>query len=399
MALRGESIGTAYIKILADGSGMDESVREVWDDMATDPAWSAGDKSQEAYWEGYREQSDKNDNFKNTWDDKIQNLRGRMRDYGQINADEFEKEFAGHFREIFEKDMNIIGKDADKMGQIAGRKWREGFAKTGEPDFDPSQIFRDTIKEMGSFTRTTDGFWTRWKRGVSSSIDEEDKHRSSISGFGDVVEKVFGGGSRNNFINFFAKLVSGPFHLVGGIVDGITNSVKDMQKVFTEAGGGMSGFAAVASKAGGAIAGGWEAAAVLVAILGPITGLISGLAAAIIALGSSVSFALGAGLGVLVGLLPLLAGGVVAAVLAFKGLKDVQGGKRVLKDLKDSFKGISDELAKGALPGVRKFAGGLKDLMGTLKDSGALKAIGGALGDVAASFGDALRSPQMKGFL
>lgn len=61
MPIGGENVGTAYVRILADGQGLDDSIRETFDD-SNDSFDEAGRRSSKAYSEGFADEMKKSPN-------------------------------------------------------------------------------------------------------------------------------------------------------------------------------------------------------------------------------------------------------------------------------------------------------------------------------------------------
>lgn len=394
-ARRGERIGTAYVRILADGSGFDESVEEQMDD--SDGTFEkAGEDHSEKYWDSFEKETKKNEKFEKSLDKKFEKAKGKFQAIGDALGGELQNEIAQHIEELFTM-RGVDEKRAREYGQRAGELWAEGFARSGNRNFDSMNLAARAFDSIEEDAR-------KLARELEKLASKQKPVNDRFTRFSELVGRSFGKGSRNDFLNFVGSVMQGLAKIstkvinVGGyfekFLDFTGNAITGgLQKLgFSEKAAGTI------SKVGGSLAAAGGAAAFLVAALGPIAGLISGLAGAITALASSVSFALGAGLGVFVGLLPFLAGGILATVGAFKGLNDIKGGPAVIDKFKDSFKGIDKQLAKGLLPGLQDLADAFSKITKTKAFSNFIDRVGDSLGDVASMFAKVVESPAFKRF-
>lgn len=193
------------------------------------------------------------------------------------------------------------------------------------------------------------------------------KWDDDVDKLGQSIGKMFGKGSRNNFMNAFGGLIggitTGALNLPIKLARGFSTLKGDIGAALKEADGfwnklGSLGAMSVSSfgKALGGLAGAAGAAFgmlnILSLVLGPLASLISGLSAGVVALASTLSFGL---IGALVALGPLLLGlgvafGVVA--MAFSGMKGMTKKQKAallapLNDVKKQWKATSAEVRKG----------------------------------------------------
>src|SRR5262245_65985558 len=92
MALRGERIGTAFIKILADASGMDETIARQME--ASEPTIEDGAKKHaDAYSKGYNEQMDQNKSIEKGLLDQFDEFQGKLDALGKRDGDTYGTSF------------------------------------------------------------------------------------------------------------------------------------------------------------------------------------------------------------------------------------------------------------------------------------------------------------------
>ena len=119
MPIRGENIGTAYVRIIADGRDLDESIREMFDDQA-DTLDGAGRRGSAAYRQGFIEENNKAPNVKALND----SLRAAL-----VKGDFLETRF---FRE--KKWLNFraaLTKEFGEAGRLAGDRMEQNLLRSG----------------------------------------------------------------------------------------------------------------------------------------------------------------------------------------------------------------------------------------------------------------------------
>jgi len=450
VALRGETVGTAFVRILADGTGLPKSIRDEMDDL-DDVYEEAGGEHSKAYAKGWKKKSEANRDVEKSLRKQMDRAFGAMR----ADAESLQDGLEQHIRDGIVNGLRdgVNDSDADKVGERVARNMSHGFERTGvipknirgqvdkalreieqeaaqferdwRRDFentnrDTDRITRDINRHLGTmrrefrtvgsdmrglFTRLAhdwDDFADTFKR--DAPVTQNVMHRlgNTIDTAGNKVGKAFGRGSRNDLLNFFGAFIQAPVEIVARLARGmgsLAESASDARKAFSGAGGGFSGIAAAAGElaplatniyaVGGAVGG-------LILIMGPIAGLISSVAAAIVALGSAVSFALAAGLGVLGGLLAPIAFGITTVALAFLGLSDAmkKGLKEELKGVIDEFNNLKEVAAGGIVKGIQDAAPDIQEALGAITPL--IKGASDAIGDVIGSFAKATASPGFK---
>jgi len=453
MAVRGDTIGRAYVKILADGSGLPKSIRDEFDD-GIPAVKKSGEEYNRAFNQGWEAEDKRNKTMEKGLRAKFQ------RAFGQINADAavlerglhqkiYDAVFEGlsdggdpkHAREVARRVADAmefefartgglgtpVRKQIDKAldGIVADEKaFETEFRRTMDRTFKESLVTAQKFRrEMDQHAGVLGRLGTAIKNFNSTSgkdmrkfysdvVRDNDRGANRISRFGEkvdragnIVGKAFGKGGRNDVLSFFGSFMQAPVEIVGKLVKGLGGLVdmgKNMKTAWSGAGGGFEGLMAAGKQLGPIMSNVYALAGIiggLVLVGGPVAGLISNLAAAIVALGSAVAFTLGAGLGVLAGLLLPVAAGLGTLGLAFMGMSD-----KTKKALKESLKPITDQLKDlqeiargGILRGLDKAAEPLAKGMKTVAPL--IQATSNAIGDMIGQFAQGTASPGFKKFI
>jgi hypothetical protein len=117
MPLRGENIGTAYVRILADGSGLDESVRDQMDDLDWE---SMGRKGSKEFTEGFEKEQEKAPNQSRLRDA----IAGPLLRAEWLTEEFFRSKNWTNFRSGLEREFGDAGKRA---GETLETKLYEGM--------------------------------------------------------------------------------------------------------------------------------------------------------------------------------------------------------------------------------------------------------------------------------
>lgn len=237
-----------------------------------------------------------------------------------------------------------------------------------------------------------------------------DEFGDKVDGVGRVVGRVFGKGSRNNFLNFFGSAVTGLFAPLRGVVElfgrlgeGVGTVVQNF-KILRNTGSGVVGALGgslaplLRTGAAGLAVMGVAAAAAAVALPALVSGVWL-LVGALTAMVGAIS------LGVLGGLLALgpavlaAVAALGAGVVAFQEInrEGSKAGKMLesikttweksTKGMRDEVEGLADAFRDTLNPLIREFAGPM--ITGML----------GALESVTRHFGTMMQSPEMQGFM
>lgn len=420
MALRGETIGRAYVRILADGSGLPQSIKDEMENV--EPVIKAeGRHHGEAYAEEFKNRASQEDigagirdslersvarsdvaeSFFNSrnWKRFIGRLKQEFGDAGIVAGHELETKFAHNIDGINDAIEKDLLPNLDKIGaRIRDADDKETLGKLTDD-------MEDLGDESGR-TRTKLGFFARFVARslvpnlIHANVAMRDGTRS-WERWGDQVGRIFGKGSRNNLVNFIGSLIGNLVRLpaiISDVVEKFAGFAAEVGATFVNAGGGIAGFITVLSSLASTVVVAGIALAAFAVLLGVITSLVSLLIGAIVALASSISFALIGSIAALAGALLPVAGLVGGIVLAISGLT-----KAMKSDLKEAFKPVIDGFNE-----IKKAAG--QELTDTLVDIAPriargfeilkplLLAITDSLGIFVEEFSEIVGSPAFKEF-
>lgn len=407
-----EGIGKGIIEIVADGSGLDDSIRKEFH-TGDKAAQDAGEEHAKRYHEGFDKENQKGldktlgrfktffkkldeDGNKITFDDRIRDGFRRVSfESGKVEAslDRFGESAKKTFREFKEDPMGSLNNGLNRTYITLGRV-QDRFTRFG------SSIKRDVTGGLSAAGRKIRDFGDDSERtGTRLGLLSE-----RLDHLGDRIGNTFGKGSRNDFVNFFGAAIGGISKVAFKVVD-IADSIGKFSKAFKEGEGIIgrfsAGFSAASTEGGTLLATLGEfaiAIPIVVVVVGALVSVVSLLAGVVTALASTISFALVGALGVTLGLLGPLAAGVGVLALAFGGLGSRTSAAH--KQLSAFLSPITSQLK--ALSQVTK-----QHLFGGLAEDG--KSFGVALGNLQPlvigtadalnkMFGDVSRAAASDGF-
>lgn len=217
------------------------------------------------------------------------------------------------------------------------------------------------LKDMAPSIAASDHELVRWVH----HIDDQNRRlreatplmSKMIHGWDNISDRMgrlFGRGSRNDFLNFFGNMVRG----IVSVVNIIPRAIQFLQRfgagireAFVAGGGGLSGtfdaFVKGVTSLGGALLAAAAAGVIFVAfigflgvVLGPVVALLSTFVGLLLAMASSAIFA---AIGAIAGFGPLLlgAGGAVAGVIAL--VQAIKNASDASPRLKAAISGVRDE--------------------------------------------------------
>ncbi len=340
MPLRGETVGTAYVRILADGDGMPESIKKEMKDQ--EPVFEKGGQdAKKAFDRGVYQQQQRDGNaflspkfFKD-----LNKFVGEMRIGGKKGATQFSKSFTENLELNFKK----VQVGASFSNLAAFNKNLERDLKRTGPEIDG---FNDRLFRMAGTLGT-----------------------------------AFGKGSRNNFLNFFGSLIGNIASLAPRLVN-LGQSIAGLSK------GGAAGGAALRGLASGGAAL-IVIIPVLIGVLGILISTMTLLLGIVIALAASISFALVAAVAALIGTMAPLVVAIGVVTAGFLSLD--KAGKKALKE---SLKPLADGLKElGDIAADRLFKNlgdDLKPLEGTFDrlggENGLVAGVADAVRDIVKQF-------------
>lgn len=143
---RGETIGTAYVRILADGTGLDKSVEKEM--RKSEPALkTAGREHALAYQAGFGDQLEKDQRIQKTIANDIREGFGRITADREV-FENLQDEIATHLARGFTAKQGQTKQNAIALGEIIARNVMVGFERGGGlPDFSQSETMRRLIAE------------------------------------------------------------------------------------------------------------------------------------------------------------------------------------------------------------------------------------------------------------
>jgi hypothetical protein len=385
MPIGGESIGRAYVKIIADGSGFgDDLEREI---ESSEPQMkAAGRNTSKAFNEGYDEESKK-------WSKKSQKQQladlnkslGKWQaagafagsKYGKGLQDFLHKKFKDigdqMFRDINEEirtgtlDFDSLEDQLQNFAPRVAAATRKIRAEQDRIQVDKKREKEQAalLKRQTEANRRYAEEVVRQHRMISTEVDKSHRAvgrgdgifarlQTRMKGVGDTVGRMFGRGSRNDFLNFFGGFVSIAPRVIGALA-GVGSWVAGLGEQFNEvrksAGGGFSGIISGLGSLAGAGLPGLVAAAGLAIVmieglfftLGPLTSGLVMAAGAVLALAGSIGFALVGGIVAAAGALVPLAASIGVVALAIGGLNKKT---KVFKDLAKEWKSLQKATAK-----------------------------------------------------
>lgn len=449
----GETIGRAFVRILADGSGLPQSIKD--EVKGNEAAFeSQGRKDFASYAEG----RDKALEEKPTLRAVLGDIRKSAAEFdvaGQFAGEkiddgllrkmdvEFRKRFGPEVGErmsaelrkaiVNEQTLGAVREFAQRSGTEAlkatekilkeEKKAADEVEKAWRKSFD--DINRDSDRMVASIRKDTEDLWQAVgfiaRKAGEGFTEEFDKiardfekgairirnsakgTEGDISALSDVIGKAFGKGSRNNFVNFVGTVVGGLSNIIEkipGLRSLLGPLANDFETMSNEGTGFFEtvfsgGFASGVDTLGRAFVGFAGALVPFVVILSGLISLFAGLAGGIIAMASSIAFALSAGLGVFVGLLAPLAAGIGAVVLGLSGL-DGSRVKNALSPVIDGFKQLKEAAGKELTDALVEIGPALGRAFKRVTPL--IDAMIGSLGKLVGEFAEIFGSPAFKKF-
>jgi hypothetical protein len=448
MALGRETIGTAYVRILADGSGLDESVKRQMRD-AGPVMHAAGREGAQEWTEGAQKEFEKGASRaklrqgiitalnKNQaiekylsspkWEETKKRLRTQFKEAGEVAGADMARGLieTGDFEAFNHRIQNILPEIARATRKIQSEE--DAFARKFRADLDKitadsTRLLRETKTEFVNFHHTTTEVfddihaghvrmardWEGMRKDIDKIRSEGEpfvKLRRDIDEFGDSVARAFGKGSRNNFINFFGALVGNIARIPGTFLGFVGKFVTGFQRLAAAAeenGGWVRGLTVTIGELAPKLAAGSVAIGGFIFALGALTSAVSLAAGVVAALASSIAFGLVGALAPLVGLLGPIALAIGAVATAFIGMNDAgkKATKETLKPLTDLLKDLGDAVRPGILSGLTDAFDALGKQKGLLGDVTELaKTAGDAIGGFIREFGKAATGKGTRDFI
>lgn len=450
MPLRGENVGSVYVRVFADGAGLDKDVESELDGL--DKEFEEGGKRHgDKYAKGFRTELKK----QRPNAEGMRDLLARQAAEARTLADDFARTFGGSLDKSLEREYGkTVGSRVRKMIEqdiIEAGNYTTLFTKV-QKDAD-DDVFEWRINNLNSYVRRA----VEGERDITTTTREENRIRAasfdtfavlalesldnieqkmgkigkasgkkiipekevedvkkstrsmgqSIDLFSDRMGRAFGRGGRNDFLNFVGGFVrlSVQFigvipRMIGGIVNfgkAFTENIKAGQGIFQSFVGAVSGgagaFASMASTAALAAV----SIPVVVVVVGTLVAILSLLLGVVTALAASLTFALGGALVAVAGLIAPVALGIGVLVASIASLSDAQKNaiSTAFRPYLEELKSIGREAAT-ALFGTDQFRDSL-DRLGNALTSGQIRTgaveIAKAIGDIGNGWAVAIDSP------
>lgn len=381
MPIRGETIGHAYVKVHADGSGFDDEVED-WFDKAQPKFKEAGEESGESFNEG--------------WNAKFrEGLKQMDKDFANQNRG---------FRSQLTKNTKVINRQLEDL--------TEGFEDWQHQIYLVNRDIDRLDREIDQWSVSTSKSVKRVQLDFRKLREEVRELNDSTHNISVTLSRAFGKGSRNNFLNFVGSFVGG----IGSIVTGFTRFLTGTSEVgvrigelISKLGDAESGFgkfgAAIARFAGrggggaaGAIPVGAIALPVILAGIGHAIGImasaITGVIGIIAAFASSITYGLIGSLAGVIGVIVPLVAAIGTIGLAIANLSKEQ--KAALKPVGDAFKDLGKAAAESFGDHLVKNADEFADILKGMEPI--VRRVGNAAGRVLDGFIEDIQSPQFDSF-
>lgn len=360
-----ETVGTAIVRILADGKGMRKSIKDAFEDAEPDSE-RAGQNHSKAFNEGFAAQQKKNSNIEKSLTRSLERAFGRITANTALLGRGFERKVAEKIANSLEalgRDTEI-GRRSQEIGDRVAKNLVDGFSKSGSlpklSDNLQAEIevaFKQILKEEEDFetewrrnmrqidaetARMTKGItqsFSKWERSIGKTrlameklvfafrhdvtkeiitiADQSDEVNKKLrqqhlllpqlnkrwGTFSNTVGAFAGRGSRNNFLNFIGSMTRNLTNLIG-IVPKIGAAFLDFAGKVSDAGGGLSGILKVVGGGGG-----------LLKMFGKLAGASAGIAIAITAIVGLIVGPLVAALSLALGVVTALAASLTFALI------------------------------------------------------------------------------------
>lgn len=343
---RGTRVGQAYVAVTADGDGINEEIVNSVDE-AGPGVERAGDEHGRRYGERF------SDRFRERFDSIREKVSERFNSQMGTAGDESGRNFTRNFEDHFDSDF------LDRLGDRVG---------TGMV----SSLTRALGREDGD--NPLADLFDRWMDDAVSGNGRGRRGGRGNDAIGAMVGRMFGAGSRNNFLNILGKSIGGvttgfeklftmlsKTSLVTKMTEGISelaNKSALLQKIM--GGGGQAGgmFSKIAASGPGAviaIAAVIAALSVMVSVVGAVIGIVTALAATIASALTGALLVLGGAI-----MSVVAAGGLLTA--AFMSMTDAQ--QSLLADafapLKAEMVGIGQIMLQDMVPAFSTWSANLQ---------------------------------------
>lgn len=426
VGIRGETVGTAFVRILADGGELGDDIERQLREHE-DAFKAAGERDSNSYTKAF----DKAQKDSPTWAKLTQSLNKAVAN-SDVTADFFNGPGWKNFQESMEKRFGpdigrrlILGIESEfrRSGSLSGL--------TDEIETNLIPRVARIVEEIGAQTdevaTTTERDNNRISRSFSAIGRAFRNGQKDVDRFAVAIGRFFGKGSRNNFLNFFGSVITnalrfgntvievfeGVFSVVGKVFSGITGFIGDFRKQMAQGSSAAEAFFTTLSTGAGegvftTIATGGAnlviglallagALGIVVISVGVLVSALILLGGTIIALAATIEFALIAAVAAIGPLLLPLAGiiaGIIATVFEFKHATGEL--KTSLAKVKTAAKGLFAEFKSTAFKNAPKLTDKVSAAMDRLEPI--TRRAGRGFNRFASIVIDSLTSPEIQKF-
>lgn len=457
-----ETIGTAFVRIIADGKGLGKSIKKEFANADGD-VQDAAEHHSDVYNKAFAAKQKKNQNITKSMVRSLDRAFAAM----SADADFLGKNFQKNLAEKLTTHLEKVGKDtevgqrAKEIGERTAQNIADGFAKSGiAPNLNSGlrkeiqKAFDDILKEERDFEREwrkemekIDRETERISKNIVTSLDSE---RTAVNRLGDSLKKlgrtikhdvtkefitlstqsrkvrdellkqhlllprvnrgwgffadkvgVFTGrGSRNNFLNFIGSMSRNLTNLIGIIPKAIAGII-DFGRTVAAKGllGALGGISGILKFITAGAAAMAGAVVILTFVIGPLIAALSMMLGVLIALASTITFAfLGALAAVATTLIPFIAG-IGVVTAAILSMDDAM--KKTMKEAIEPF--VNQMKALGELAAEELFRDAPEQAERLTEIMRGLRrmvrGVAVAMSDVADFFLDMMESPGFREFV
>lgn len=428
MAIRGELVGDAYVRIHADSTGMEAAI-ERQTRLAAEGAGHSFLERFDSYVEEHanRELTSINQAFARAvatgdWDTAWKRAGVSIDEFAnkartrliEINDRLVEMNGPGGGMRDFNQRLNELDQWADRQGLV--RVFRDVSGSAGQASEDIDAVRAVTEDSEGTFRRL------RYQvRSLGDDVDENNRIFRRLGGTlertvilmrsdNDLIGRMFGMGSRSELLNFFGRTMKFFTDLPSIALAGFSKVAFGLDKVIDQFTGlraaGMGVGPALGLMASSmiqlllpAIAAVTAAGIIISKLIPVILLLVLDLIGAVLALASALLVGLAGAIAVVAGGIPALAAGIGFVVIGMTHWKDASDKvKASLKPLTQAWAELKQRVGDEFLGQVAKNAKGLAEILrDVLKPM--LFGIGQAFGTVLHTVTDLFNSDRMKPFL
>lgn len=324
MALGGETVGHAFVKLHIDGDGLDREIRR-----------------------------------------ELRKQTPKFIDAGDEQGDAYGEAFTSSFLDRFRNALGQAGDAEDRFAVGSRRRWGQIASNV--------DLYRDRLHLS------------------NRTLDSSNR---SASRFSDTLGRMFGRGSRNNFLNLLGSMTRGIGRL-GESMGTLPTKIISLSRTFetflsTLGKGGKGGGGAGAAGAAGVVG----AVVVLTETFGILASALSGIAGIITAVTSTLTFGLIGALTAAGGAAFYFGAGLGVVALAIANLSDAQ--KKALEPIADQFQRLGNIAAESFGPALVRNVDGITEAMRRLEP--VVRVVGDAMGHVLDDFVASLNGPAWRSF-